>query len=100
MAASEAMIRGAIEAKRLLELFYDGYRRIVEPHVLGVRGYEHCLLTYQVAGGTSSGGLPNWRLLPLRGIHGLRVLEDTFRGKRLCPSGKHTRFDWCIAIVR
>lgn len=68
----------AIRNKRIIEFDYGGYHRIAEPHVYGLNGGVEQLLVYQVAGGSSSGGLPEWRRVDVPGMSGLSVLEDTF----------------------
>lgn len=68
----------AIQNKLLLSCFYDGFLRIVEPHCLG-RGDKGLLLRcYQKGGGSSQGGIPDWRLFLVTKITQLRVLEEHF----------------------
>jgi len=63
----DGMIRQAINEKRLLEFDYDGYHRIVEPHVYGRKNEEDEILVYQLRGGSSSGRL-GWKRMKLKGI--------------------------------
>ena len=89
----------AIRGKRIVEFDYAGHHRIAEPHVYGLhRGVEQ-LLIYQVAGGSSSGGLPQWRRVDVPGISGLSIMADVFPGPRPNPSGEHSRWDQIYAIV-
>lgn len=71
----------AIAEHRVVELRYDqdaAYRR-VQPHVLyRTSAGKECVDIYQVEGPTHSGGLPDWRLLELRRIRRMHVLEETF----------------------
>lgn len=94
----DGMIRQAINGKKLLGYDYDGYHRIVEPHVYGKKDGEDAILVYQVRGQSSSGGLPNWRRMKLRGITNMTVLDETFRGRRPV-SGSHSSFDTTYLIV-
>jgi len=89
----------AIQNKRMIEFEYGRYHRIAEPHVYGLsRGVDQ-LLVYQVAGGSSSGGLPEWRRVDVPRVVGLVVLDKTFPGARPNPSGKHSDWDKTYAIV-
>lgn len=89
----------AITSKHLLKFNYHGYERIVEPHVYGVLGGREDLLVFQVSGGSSSGGLPEWRRMSLDEISDIEILKESFPGKRLTPSGKHSSFDRIIQMV-
>jgi hypothetical protein len=60
----DALIRAAIEQKRLVELVYGNKRRILEPHD-GINKGTIKLLGYQVAG-ASRRRLPNWRWLEVK----------------------------------
>ena len=92
-------IRGAIRERRKLEFVYHGLTRIAEPHVAGTKDGREGILTYQTGGQSSSGKLPNWRRLYLDEISQLRVLDDTFPGKRESPSGMHSAWDEIYEIV-
>lgn len=81
-----------MEQKRLIRLVYKGKPRIVEPHDYGVHNGSVKLLGYQV-GGFSSGPLPNWRWMEVNSIFDIHLLDRTFPGGRLTPSGKHHRWD-------
>lgn len=92
-------IRDAINERRLVDFTYHDLHRVAEPHVYGVHDGKFQLLTYQVAGDSSSGGLPNWRRVELSEVTALRALSQTFPGRRPNPSGKHSDFDEIIAVV-
>ncbi len=83
----------AIRNRRMIEFDYGDHRRIAEPHVYGLKDGTEQLLVYQVAGGSSSGGLPEWRRVDLPRMSGLSILEDTFVGPRPNPSGRHSIWD-------
>ena len=95
----EQTIIDAITGKRLLKFYYHDYERIVEPHVYGVKDGKEALLVFQVSGGSSSGGLPEWRRMFLDEISDLEILKESFPGKRPTPSGKHSSFDRIIQMV-
>lgn len=92
-------IRGAIRERRKLEFVYSGHTRIAEPHVAGIKDGREGILAYQTGGTSSSGELPEWRRFHLDGISQLRVLDDTFPGKRESPSGMHSAWDEKYEIV-
>jgi len=80
------LIVQAIEEKRLIELTYKGYSRIVEPHTYyrTKNGYEK-LQCYQVQGGHSSVKRDpddDWDYLTVPNISNLSLLEKTFLGPR------------------
>ena len=56
----DQLLRTAIEQTKLLRLRYRNRDRIVEPHDYGVHNGVIKLLTWQIAGSSSS-PLPNWR---------------------------------------
>jgi hypothetical protein len=95
----EQILKTAIAGKKLIEFSYSGHTRIAEPHVLGVSGGATQILGYQVGGSSSSGGIPEWRRFDLSKISGLSVLSQAFPGQRPFPSGKHSTWDYQIAIV-
>ncbi|WP_186119563.1 hypothetical protein [Burkholderia gladioli] len=73
----------AITHKRVLELRYDGYYRVVEPHAYGVSDEGHFLLRcYQTAGGSQSGNTVGWKLLRADEIGSLHESGALFRGAR------------------
>lgn len=93
------LLINAIENKQIIEFDYEGYHRIAEPHVYGILDGKHELLVYQIAGGSSSGGLPDWRRVKLKKISNFKIREQYFKGKRAFLSGKHSSFDRRLAIV-
>jgi hypothetical protein len=95
----DQQIIDAIRNKRMIEFDYGGFHRVAEPHVYGRNGAVDQLLVYQVGGGSSSGGLPEWRRVDVPRITGLVVLDRTFFGARPNPSGQHSSWDETYAIV-
>lgn len=93
----DAIIRKAIKEKRLLWLEYAGYTRIVEPHTYGSRKNEDQIQTYQLRGGSSSGGLPQWRTLRMHDITKMRILHERFPGRR--PAVNHQNWDIIYRMV-
>jgi hypothetical protein len=92
-------IKDAIQSKKVIEFYYDGHHRIAEPHVHGISNGQYEILTYQIAGRSKSGGIPDWRRIKGFEIKDLKVTERKFNGRRPFPSGKHSTFDEIFDIV-
>jgi len=95
---TDEMIRWAITEKKLLSFDYKDHHRLVEPHVYGKKNDLNGILTYQIGGESSSGGLPNWRRMHLKEITNMRVLDETFPGMREVPN-EHSKWDLKYLIV-
>jgi predicted DNA-binding transcriptional regulator YafY len=92
------LIKQAISQKRLIDFSYHNRSRIAEPHTLGMNKGVTQVLIYQVDGESSS-SLPDWRRVNVDEMLNLKILDDTFPGKRSCPSGKRSSWDIHLAIV-
>ena len=76
-------IISAIEQKRLLQLQYKSYNRIVEPHAYGVDDNGIAKLRcYQTSGGSKSSSPSDWKLLNVSDILAMQVMDQVFRGHR------------------
>lgn len=72
-------ITTAIAEKRVLELRYHGYSRIVEPYAYGRdKGGDEILRCYQTSGGSESGERVGWKLLKVREVFSLHLTKDAF----------------------
>jgi hypothetical protein len=87
----DALIRFAITHRRLLRFSLHGRVRIAEPHDYGKMDGKERLLAYQVAGESSSGKLPGWRMVVLSEASRFEVLDRTFPGGR--EAGEHKKWD-------
>jgi hypothetical protein len=78
----ERTIRQAIATRTPLALVYGGDRgpvRTVHPQVLfRTSAGELCVDCFQVAGYSSSGGLPDWRCFGVAEIEGVEVTGGSF----------------------
>jgi len=97
--AVHQLILTAIHEKRLLRFFYHGKIRIVEPQDYGIQKSAVQLFTYQFAGESSSGQLPDWRKFAVKSMSKVELLEKTFPGSRSVPSQKHQEWDVLFARV-
>jgi hypothetical protein len=69
----------AIQSKRILELRYHGYSRVVEPHAHGRdKSGDDVLRCYQVSGGSESGERTGWKLLKVREAFSLHITDVEF----------------------
>jgi len=93
------LIRAAIATKHLIAFTYHGLQRIAEPHIYGTVRGTYQLLTYQIGGQSSSGGLPNWRRVNLSQVSNMQLLNQHFGGARPTPTGRLSHFDEILAMV-
>ena len=75
-------IVNAIRNQNLIEFYYDGGNRTVEPHCYGITtaGNEG-LRAYQVDGFSSSGKM-GWKMFDLGKARSFRILDESFSGAR------------------
>jgi hypothetical protein len=97
----QAKIIEAIRAKRLIEVVYEGDRRVAEPHVLGERGSQKSvqLRVFQLRNDAAPWVRPGWRFYLLAKLKGVRVLQETFPGRRPTGSYQHALWSWIIEMV-
>jgi hypothetical protein len=85
----------AIEERRVLELRYHGYSRIVEPHVYGQdKKGDEVVRCYQLAGGSDSGERAGWKLLKVKEAVVVHLAETLFE-----PRPEYTRNDKVVIKV-
>jgi hypothetical protein len=78
----ERLVRAILD-HRVVEFIYEGYRRTVEPYLLGLHeAGEPLLLGYQTAGGSQSGEIPGWRTFVTTAIGDVAVTDRSFSGPR------------------
>lgn len=72
----------AISNRNLLEFYYDGGNRIVEPHSYGIttKGNEG-LRAFQVSGYSSSGEM-GWKMFDLSKARSINILNRSFGSPR------------------
>lgn len=91
----------AIAGRRVVRLSYanSGAQRVGHPHVL-YRGADGTLLVdvYQVAGYSSSGRLPQWRMFEVAAIARVEVQQERFEPASDYNPG-NARFARIIAAV-
>ena len=92
------MIRKAIQEIMLLEFDYQGFHRIVEPHVYGQKFGKDGMMVYQIRGKSSTGYF-GWKRMYLKEITNMKILDETFSGRRIV-SGRHSSWDTIYLVVR
>ena len=94
------IILKAIDEIRLLRFRFGGKERIVEPHDYGIHQGVIRLFVYQVGGQSSSGSLPDWRLMDVPKMSQIEMLDETFPGSRGDSSQQHRQWDRIFARVK
>ena len=85
-----AIICDAIRAKRLIRFVYEGYERIIEPHLHGINAANHEMLSGWLVGGWSeSRPEPGWRNYLVKDMHDVHALAEHFEG----PRPRYNAFD-------
>jgi hypothetical protein len=82
LTTGERLVRAILD-HRVIEFAYQGYRRTVEPYLLGIHeAGEPILLGYQTAGASQSGEIPGWRTFITTAIGDVEVTDHSFAGPR------------------
>ena len=77
------LICDAIGARRLLRFVYEGYERIVEPHLYGINAASHeALSAWIVEGWSQSSPEAGWRNYLVTDMQDVQVLTEPFPGPR------------------
>ena len=97
--AKHRLLVQAIHEKKLIAFQYHGKNRLAEPHDYGIHRGTRRLLSYQLAGESTTGGLPDWRLVEVADIANLEILDREFAGNRPAPTGQHYKWDVLFARV-
>jgi len=72
-------ISEAIEKKKILEIRYHGYSRVVEPHAYGRdKGGDEVLRCYQKSGGSESGERVGLKLLKVGEAFSIHIIDECF----------------------
>jgi hypothetical protein len=78
LTTGEWLVRGVLE-HRTLSLVYHGFRRTVEPYLVGIHeAGEPILVGFQTAGGSHSGEVPGWRTFITTEVQSVELLDQGF----------------------
>jgi hypothetical protein len=83
----------AIKQQRMIRFLYSGKIRIVEPYDYGVLTGRSRLFSYQTAGESGTGRLPDWRLFDVAKLTSFELLDVTFAGDRPVPTEKQHQWE-------
>jgi len=95
----DALLRKAIDERRLIGFVLDGKPRIAEPHDYGVIAGEPRLFFYQVGGESRSGRRLGWRWAVVSKMSEVTLKDRTFKGPRPAVTGKHVVWEKLYASV-
>ena len=97
----DEQLRHAIENKRLIDVSYNGKRRIVEPHDYGIHNGVERLLVYQLRSmpASSDRQATGWRLLDVSKIQSCVALTESLRGSRGQAHRNHLKWEILYARV-
>jgi hypothetical protein len=81
---AELLVRAVLE-HRTVTLVYEGLRRIIEPHLIGIHeAGEPMLAAFQTGGFSHSGDLPGWRTFITTKVESVDHREETFTPRSDC----------------
>lgn len=88
-----SQIRSEMLAGKPVAITYQGYRREVCAHVIGMKNGREQVLTFQYAGGSSRGLPPGgqWRCIPVGGIGSVEMLDAEWR-----TGASHNQAQTCV----
>jgi hypothetical protein len=90
-----ATIKESIENMQLIEFYYDGGRRTVEPHCYGQSSKGNDVIRAFQVGGYSSSGKMAWKLYDLSKVSSLTLLDEKFDS----PRTGYRRGDSAMSII-
>lgn len=79
----DQIIREAIQSRKVLQFYYDGGPRTVEPFCYGIgKTGKYLLRGYQTGGYSQSGNPEGWRLFDTAKMIGVQCTDTQFAGTR------------------
>lgn len=93
------LIRQAIQNKQQIIATYNGHRREMCPHVLGMKNGREQALFYQFGGSSSSGMIvpgstQNWRCIPISGLINVEVRDGAWH-----TASNHSTPQTCVDTI-
>ena len=96
----EDLLRRAVLGKNLVEFYYEGGTKVVEPHMVAHNMTGHILLNGWFVRGDQKFGEEGWQDYMLAGISTLRILPETFAKARFgynpLDSRKFANIQFCL----
>ena len=94
------LVCDAIRSRRLLRFIYEGYERVLEPHVYGINTQNHEMLSGWLVGGWSATETaPGWRNYIVRDMYDLQALAEDFQGPRVGFNPESERFRQVFCVL-
>lgn len=73
----------AIELKKIIEFYYNGGKRTVEPFCYGIsRKGNELLRAFQTGGYSESGDPVHWKLFSVKKMSNITITDEEFSGNR------------------
>ena len=92
------IIKKAIQERKSITCYYNGYMRKMSPHVIGEKNGTEQALFYQYGGESSSGlstdSTKNWRCISVNKITDLSINSDGFQ-----TSSNHSGTQTCVDVI-
>ena len=81
---AEQLVRAVLD-HRTVNLVYEGLRRVVEPHLVGIHeAGEPMVAAFQTGGFSHSGDLPGWRTFITTKVESVDPREEKFTPRSDC----------------
>lgn len=99
MPSNYDLVREAILQRKIVSATYDGYHRLMCPHVIGTKNGRRQALFYQFGGESRSGldypGSPkNWRCIPVDVLTDVLLVDGDWH-----TAPNHSRPQTCVGII-
>ena len=95
----EEELRSAVQNRLVISYSLLGHSRTGEPHLLGYMDGGLALELFQTSGGSTRGGIPEWRTFYISDMSDLAVSNETFVPRSDFNPGR-SRWDPIVASVR
>ena len=84
LSPTEQLVRAVLD-HRTVTLVYEGLRRVVEPHLVGIHeAGEPMVAAFQTGGFSHSGDLPGWRTFITTKVESVDPRDETFTPRSDC----------------
>ncbi len=95
------IIENAMNEKKSISAYYDGYFRKLSPYELGTKKNEYQCMFYQYGGESSSGRINgkskgNWRCLKLKKLEQIQILDEPLHKPDMIT---HKKPSYCVDNV-
>lgn len=99
MPDNSPLLLSALQSKKIVTFNYEGHFRECETHVIGISNGKKQVLCFQLSGGSSRKGIPQWRRFVIGNVTDLKVTEQDYPGQRPVPHPHSLGWDKIEAVV-